>query len=413
MIKLNNASKNWPELTAILLARLGFLWLLVFVSLLIPKDDVAFYAFLGFAFIITIPYSLWLRSKLRVSEFAPLQFVVDLVLVTGVVYFTGGIHSNLTLLYPLVILSAGIVGTPRQATEITVLAIVTYALMATLLSNRMLVEYIPTDNAFHLGTAHSALLIRSLTFALFGAVSIYISKACNYIATQETELSETTAALLRNIPSPALLLDESGRIVSANQEICSLLDESGENLCSMDYTSLCAEGMPPLPGSYGKTVHLYGKGGMIVPAAYSSKDFEILENALYPAKGHKHRVCKVTLLTFTDLSHALETGKQLEKVKQIHSATRIAGEMAQEIRSPLTTLSASVQMLQSYEQDATVVDWLPNSPRRKDRNELFGHIEDASRSMDALVKNFIDFAEYIPADLISIIKLDSIIKNEG
>ncbi len=412
MIKLSKAS-NWPELTAILLARLGFLWLLVFVSLLIPKDDVAFYAFLGFAFIITIPYSLWLRSKLRTSEFAPLQFVVDLLLVTGVVYFTGGTHSNLTLLYPLVILSAGIVGTPRQATEITALAIVTYALMATMLSNRMLVEYIPADSAFRLGSASSALMIRCLTFALFGGVSIYISKACNYIATQETELSTTTAALLQNIPSPALLLEASGRILSANQEICSLLGETEENLCSLDYTILCAEGMEPLPLSYGKSVYLCCKGGATLPVAYNSKDFEILENALHASKGRKHTTCSVTLLTFNDLSQTIETEKQLEKAKQLHSAARIAGEMAQEIRSPLTTLSASVQILQSYEQDSTAVDWLPNSPRRKDRTEIFGHIEDASRSMDAMVKNFIDFAEYFPADLISIIKLDSIIKNEG
>ena len=73
---------------------------------------------MGIAFTITIPYSLWLRSKIRTFQFAPLQFLVDLIMVTGLVYFSGGIHSEFTLLYPLVILSAGIAVNPKQAAAI-------------------------------------------------------------------------------------------------------------------------------------------------------------------------------------------------------------------------------------------------------------------------------------------------------
>ncbi|HSR88748.1 MAG TPA: hypothetical protein VLL07_07315, partial [Pontiella sp.] len=50
------------ELTAILLARLAGLWLLVLISFLLSNDDTAVNAIMGVAFIITIPYSLWLRS---------------------------------------------------------------------------------------------------------------------------------------------------------------------------------------------------------------------------------------------------------------------------------------------------------------------------------------------------------------
>ena len=59
---VHSKTTSAAELTAILLARLGFLWLLVFISLLLPNDDAAFYAFMGVAFIITIPYSLWLLT---------------------------------------------------------------------------------------------------------------------------------------------------------------------------------------------------------------------------------------------------------------------------------------------------------------------------------------------------------------
>ena len=175
-------STSWPELTAILLARLSVLWILVLVSLLIPNDNAIFYAFMGMAFIITIPYSLWLRSKIRTAQFAPLQFLVDLILVTGLIYFTGGVNSDLTLLYPLVILSAGIVGTPKQAARITILGIITYTLMVTVLSQNILVDYLPDGEMAESQTVYPTIILRILIFACFGLVSIYVSKRCSYVS---------------------------------------------------------------------------------------------------------------------------------------------------------------------------------------------------------------------------------------
>ncbi|MEA2068052.1 MAG: histidine kinase dimerization/phospho-acceptor domain-containing protein, partial [Verrucomicrobiota bacterium] len=403
---------TWPELTAILLARLGGLWLLVLVSFLLPTGDAAFYALMGVAFIITIPYSLWLRSKLRASQFAPLQFMVDLLLVTGLVYFTGGIHSDLVLLYPLVILSSGIVGTPRQAAEITVLAIITYALMTALLSNRMIVEYVPVDTALAMSSAGTALLLHILTFAIFGVASIYIAKQCSFINSREKELSETTASLLRSIPAPAFLLDRDGQVLFATQAACGLLGMDGEKLCAMKFSDLVADAKEPIPESYGTAAYLHREGESPLPVSYRSTDFQLQETALLDSKGRKNQEIKLSLLAITDISLPMETARQLQKIERITAATRIAGEMAHEIRTPLTVLSASIQLLRRYEEKATAADWLPNSPRRRDRTELFNHIDDASHRMDTVVKNFVDFAEFSPADLISIIKLDSIDENE-
>ena len=59
---------SWPELATILAIRLlvltGFL---VLIALILPSDDIAFYTFMAFAFIITIPYSLWLRNKIKME----------------------------------------------------------------------------------------------------------------------------------------------------------------------------------------------------------------------------------------------------------------------------------------------------------------------------------------------------------
>ncbi len=404
---------NWPELAAILLIRLGFLWLLVLVSLLIPRDDTAFYAFMGVAFIITIPYSLWLRDKLRASELAPLQFIVDLLLVTGLVYFTGGIHSDLALLYPLVILSAGIVGTPKQAAEITVLAIITYVLMATLLKNDMIVEYAPAGAELKAGATGTTLFLRSLIFAVFGAASIYVAKRCNLVDDHGEETTDTTTTLLRSIPAPALLLDHDGGILFANEASCALLAREQEALYALRFSDLVTTGATPIPEAQGTSAYLDRPGRKPLPVAYRSSDFQLPESALTGSKDRKNAAIGLSLLILEDLTRKLETEKQLARIDRVTSATRIAGELAHEIRTPLTTLSTSIQLLRRYEETATAADWLPNSPRRRDRIELFDHIEDASYRMDSVVRNFVDFAEFSPADLISIIKLDSIEQNEG
>lgn len=407
----NNTS--WPELTAILLTRLGVLWLIVFISLLLPTDDFAFYAFIGIAFIITIPYSLWLRSKVRTQQFAPLQFVVDLIMVTGLVYFTGGVRSDFTLFYPLVILSSGIVGTPRQATGITFLAIAVYSLMAIMLRNNMLVEYMPEYAVISMNDSDTAIAMRGLAFAFFGGASVYIAKRCNYIHAQGQTLEDTTSTLLNSIPVPAMLLAADGDILMANEPACFALNTSEDHLLSRKFVDLRMESSKPIPESFGHSATLVRQGHSPVPVSYRTHDFQLMTSALKRTKRGKQETTNVTLLVFNDISEGLKTSRQLEKVERITNATRIAGEMAHEIQAPLASLSASIQLLKHYEARATAADWLPNSPRRKDRSELFNHIEDASSRIDTSIKNFVDFAEFSPQDLLSIIKLDSMDENQG
>lgn len=407
-----NHTTSWPELTAILLVRLSVLWLLVLLSLAIPHDHAAFYAFMGIAFTITIPYSLWLRNKVHSNRFAPLQFVADLVLVTGLIYFTGGMHSDLTLLYPLVILSAGIVAPPRQAAEITVLGILVYLLMVAMLSQNMLVDFFPAGREAGGQALYPAILLRVFAFSLFGAGSIYVSKRCDYFNEHDKDARNTAQTLLENLDAGILLLDPQGRILSANQTACALLHASPENLSTRTFPGLCVSGLSPIAEQYGQSAYLERTDAPPVPVACRRTDVE-LPAAAIPSTEEKEGFVKVTLLVLSDLSRPLDLERQLSQVKRITAATRIAGEMAHEIRTPLTTISASIQLLQNYEKSATSADWLPNSPRKKDRVELFSHIMGASDQMDIVIQNFVDFAEFSPADLLSIIKLDSIDENEG
>jgi len=408
----NHTTSSWPELAAILLARLSVLWLLVLISLLIPRDATAFYAFMGIAFIITIPYSLWLRNKLQSIQLAPLQFLADLMLVTGLIYFTGGINSDLTLLYPLVILSASIVARPKQAAEITALGILVYILMLAMLSQNMLVEYLPEGRAAGAQAMYPAIILRVLAFASFGAAGIYVSKRCNYFNQHDQDVLNTAQTLLTNLEVGILLLDRQGQILSASPTACELLHATAEKLSTRQFPELCVSGLRPIPERYGPSAYLARTDAPPLPVSCRSTDIELPATAISNL-GEREGIVEATLVVVSDLSRILELERELAQVERITAATRIAGEMAHEIRTPLTTISASIQLLQHYEEKATAADWLPNSPRKKDRMELFNHIMGASEQMDTVIQNFVDFAEFSPADLLSIIKLDSIDENQS
>ena len=407
-----NHTISWPELTAILLARLSVLWLIVLLSLIIPHNDAAFHALMGVAFIITIPYSLWLRNKLRSTQLAPLQFLADLVLVTGLIYFTGGINSDLTLLYPLVILSASIVATPLQAVKITALGILIYVLMTAMLSQHMLVEYIPEGKEAGAQAMYSTIFLRVFTFALFGAASIFVSKRCSYFNQHDRDVRNTAQALLENLGAGIFLLDRQGQILVANPTACKLLRTTAEKLSSRTFPELCVSGSCPIPEHYGQSTYLQRTEVSPLPVSYRSADVALPATAIPGIEGNEETI-EATLLIVSDLSHPLELERQLTQVGRITAATRIAGEMAHDIRTPLTTISASIQLLKHYEEKTTAADWLPNSPRKKDRVELFDHIMAASEEMDAVIQNFVDFAEFSPADLLSIIKLDYTVENQS
>jgi two-component system sensor histidine kinase PilS (NtrC family) len=409
MSRLNHTT-SWPELTAILLGRLSVLWLLVLACLTIPHDNAVFFAIMGVAFSVTVPYALWLRSRLRSIPLAPEQFLVDMLLIIVLITFTGGIDSELTLLYPLIILTAGITAPPRQAARLTVLSILSYLLMTLAVPTHS--EPLQASAAGGWPGMNPTLLMHLLTFTLFGAISIYIPSRCRYSHELVRDAAVTLQTLLKNLDAGILMLDRDGFILYANPAACALTQATVEQLSTRKFADICASGLRPLPDHYGASAHLSRMDGPPVPVALAKADVSLPAEAL-PDFADQEDEAEITLVVLSDLTRNMELEHQLGQTERVTAATRIASEMAHEIRTPLTTISASIQLLQHYEKNASARDWLPNSSRKLDRMELFSHIIGASEKMDTVIQNFVDFAEFSPDDLLSIIKLDSISENTG
>jgi two-component system sensor histidine kinase PilS (NtrC family) len=178
------------------------------------------------------------------------------------------------------------------------------------------------------------------------------------ISNSTKDARNTAQSLLENLDAAIILFDSQGRILSANPNACKLPHATAENLSTRKFPELCVSGLRPISEQHGQSAYLERTDAPPIPVAFRRTDVEPPATAI-PRLEEKEEPAEATLLVLSDLSSSLELERQLGQVKRITEATRIAGEMAHEIRTPLTTISASIQLLQQYEKNSTAKVWLP------------------------------------------------------
>ncbi|HDZ84595.1 MAG TPA: hypothetical protein ENH45_05175, partial [Nitrospirae bacterium] len=92
----------------------------------------AFSFFIIFLYLLTIAYALILRrvkNKSHFIAFAYIQIIIDIIAETVLLYMTGGIGSMFSIMFPLSILSAGIVLSRRACYIIATLSSIFYGML--------------------------------------------------------------------------------------------------------------------------------------------------------------------------------------------------------------------------------------------------------------------------------------------
>jgi two-component system sensor histidine kinase PilS (NtrC family) len=398
---------QWTTMAGLLGGRLatisGFLIVLSFV---LKRDSIAFYAFIAFAYIITIPYSLWLRNHDRMRRLAPLQFLVDLVFVSGLVYFAGGRQNDfLTLFYPLIILSAGIILPLKQTVQITVLAILSYALVILLMSQDLLVEYPAGTSTQNLTDISGAMVLRIVIFVFFGIASAYVSRRCDYISKKEKLFRNIAKVIFENVRTGLLLLDNNDHILMANDRACVLLGRDETDLLSKTLASIhlkpseIKSGDTDLPGAAD---YFRRADGFIFPVSIEDARLTLPAETVPQVNAPADGLVDTRILNFNDISHFLRLQSQTRQLERIKAAAKTAKEMAHHIRVPLTGISGAVQLLQlnlknGDDSDDSIV---------KEREEFCHQIVMESIRMDKIIQNFLDHAEFSTEDVRDLIRMD-------
>ena len=269
-----------------------------------------------------------------------LQIVTDLVLVTAVVYATGGVDSSLNFLYPLVIIVACIL-LPRAWAYLTgALAFILYVTVLEL----TYFEVIPSYSTSHPGMG----ALQAIIFVnLFGylAVAYLAGLLAAKLRQVDVKLKDTSGALadlqalheniIQSISGGLVTTGLDGYVTLANTAARRLFERPEADFLGKPIGQLFLD---PLPTIASERAH--GEVRFVASNGFC-KTLRVMASAL-AVPGRK---TIGFVYTFDDLTEIRRLERDLRIQDRLAAVGRLAAAIAHEIRNPLTSIAGSVSML--------------------------------------------------------------------
>jgi two-component system, NtrC family, sensor histidine kinase PilS len=280
--------------------------------------------------------SFW--EELRIQSV--LQVLTDLVLVSLVVYATGGEDSSLNFLYPLVIIVASVL-LPRLWAYLT--AALAFILYGTVLELAYF-GVIPSYSASHPELRGFQAIIFVNLFAYL-AVAYLAGVLSAKLRQVDVKLKHTSGALenlqalheniIQSISGGLITTGLDGHITLANTAAQTLLGHSESDLLGKPVNQFFLD---PLPNVVVEPAH--GEVRFVAANTYR-KTFRVMVSVLTVPSGANFGY----VYTFDDLTEIRRLEREVRMQDRLAAVGRLAAAIAHEIRNPLTSIAGSVGML--------------------------------------------------------------------
>ena len=349
-----------------------------------PLSDKFIHLLAGFAYGASLLYIGLLRFLSRRPELqAYIQFFGDLLMITGMVYYLGGIASPFSILYLVVIIVASALLRRRIGITVATVAWLLYCATVLALHFGWLSHAAPGE------AASTSRLLYSLAIHLFGfyAVAFFTSQLAQSVSRVERALSEKRKDLadlqvfhrdvIASIPSGLITCDLDGLVTSANQAAQEILNRSESELASQPvsdvglFTQAQWETLKETDPSQvrARWEATYVRGDSVRYIGYSVNP---LTNAHLQRAGY--------VLIFQDLSEWRKLQEEVRLQDRLAAVGQMASGIAHELGNPLAAISGSVQMLSG------------SLERTDSQKELLDILLKESQRLDRTVKSFLQFA---------------------
>lgn len=314
---------------------------------------VGLYVLTGSVYVLTIVYVVLLPFLRWLREFALGQIFIDQLLITALLYITGGVHSIFPFMYSVSIIAGGIL--------LYVFGGVLTASIASLLYGAVVLgQYYglvspPVAGVFIAGgyageAVYFPLTVNISAFYLIAFLSSFVAeqarKTRQQLQKKESDLEELEALhrdIIQSINSGLITLDSDRRVILFNQAARSM---TGLGLAEV-YGRRIEE---LLPGFEVAIARQESQGSSLpeprFEMSYTRTDGRVLclgfsISVLRDADGEETG----TILGFQDLTSLKEMQDYISRMDRLAAVGRLAAGIAHEIRNPLASISGSIQML--------------------------------------------------------------------
>jgi two-component system sensor histidine kinase PilS (NtrC family) len=359
----------------------------------LPFPTAPLYGLLGLTFGLSLLYALGLRKQQLLLTQGLVQLALDLLLVSLLVHFTGGLDSAFPFLYIFVIFAAANVLERRGSLPVAALSSVLYGGLVAAEWTRIIrpVEFVgglaPLRPA---GYAAYQVLIHTVSFLAVAILSSHLVERLRKTG-QELEqrgldlrnLQNLHQAIVANISSGILTLDLSGRVIAFNEAAERITGYAIEDLRDHPWQatpfaagSALAEffAQPnvslPLPAT---EFYLERRDGRVIPIGI----------ACSPLRGEDGKPVGVVAI-FQDLTERKQVEERLRRADRLAALGQLAANIAHEVRNPLAAISGSVEVLRE--------DLAVNGTGR----ELLDIMLREARRLKLITGQFLDFAKPQP-----------------
>ncbi len=325
-----------------------FLLVTVWLQLRSPsKTYTSFYSIYVFAFtigVVTIVYAALLRHLTNLIRFAYVQVAMDIVMISVVVYMSGGIASYLYILYYISVIGSGIIIGRRGAIFAATFSAIAYVLI-------LYTDYLgvlPDTYRFLISAkviwfdllstlATNVLALYSVAF-LIGHLAEKTVRVERELEEKEIDLENLESLnkeLVENINSGIMTLDQDGRITSFNrgaEEITGYSLKEVYRLKGADLFDIFSEeSLDAIPQGFR------GEEEVIV------KDGSTKFLGFTVSQGKGGDMSKIVI--FQNLTELKSMEKQLRRDEKLKALGELSAGLAHEIRNPLASISGSIQVL--------------------------------------------------------------------
>jgi two-component system sensor histidine kinase PilS (NtrC family) len=350
----------------------------------LPIDP--FFLLIGVTYALTAIYSLALKHSERHRWLVDLQLGCDAVIVSAIVYLTGGVSSYFSPLYALPIIAASMIESRRGGVMVGVLSALLY-------SGLVLVQYHAPEI---LTMRYEAELLPPLRLAwftvglnVFGFVAVaglsgYLAEGLRraderlaHASNQIADLQAFSQHVIDSLTSGLATSDIDGRLLTFNRAAeaitgtpaAAAVGQPAATVLQLprDFGGLfgAREDRPPLPR---------------VDFGFTRQDGRQVELGLSTASLITPRGETGFLFTFQDVTDARKHDREARVQQRLAAVGEMAAGIAHEIRNPLASMSGSIQILRQ------------ELPLTVDQSQLMDIVLRESDRLNDTIRSFLAYA---------------------